>query len=106
VKDDVSEKDRHEIERMMHEDILETGRYPDIVYQCSNISASQTGEGQYSATLNGELTLARGHACAGGSGAGDGHRGCDTGFRGVSLLQTDYGLKAGFGGRRCAAGEG
>ena len=33
VKDDVSDKDRREIERMMREEILETEAYPDIVFE-------------------------------------------------------------------------
>ncbi|GAC1428202.1 MAG: hypothetical protein NVS1B11_07540 [Terriglobales bacterium] len=57
VKDDISDKDRREIERVMKQEILETSTYPEIVYQCSSISATETGEGQYSVTLNGELTM-------------------------------------------------
>jgi len=36
---------------------LEADSYPEIVYECSSLSASKTGEGQYQVTLNGELTL-------------------------------------------------
>jgi polyisoprenoid-binding protein YceI len=43
VKDDMSDKDKREIERMMQQEILEVSSYP--------------GEGQYSVTLNGELTM-------------------------------------------------
>ena len=57
VRDDVPDKDKREIERVMQEEILESSRYPEIVYECSNIAASQSGEGQYSATLNGDLTM-------------------------------------------------
>jgi polyisoprenoid-binding protein YceI len=57
VTGDLSEKDHLEINRKMHEEVLETEGYPEIVYECSKVSATQTGEGQYSATLNGELTL-------------------------------------------------
>src|ERR1700730_6627422 len=32
VKDDISDKDRREIERMMQQEILETSSYPEIVY--------------------------------------------------------------------------
>lgn len=55
--DDIREKDRAEINRTMHEEVLESDGYPEIVYECSNLSANKTGEGQYWATLNGELTL-------------------------------------------------
>ena len=57
VRDDVSDKDRREIERVMQGEILESSAYPEIVYECSNIAATQSGEGQYSATLDGNLTM-------------------------------------------------
>src|SRR5208283_2366064 len=57
VIDDIRDKDRQEIERTMHEQVLETDSFPEIVYECSNISAIKSGEGQYAVTLNGELTL-------------------------------------------------
>ncbi|MGA6986452.1 MAG: YceI family protein [Terriglobales bacterium] len=57
VTDDISEKDRQEINRRMHDEVLESDSFPDIVYECSRVSASKTGEGQYWAALNGELTL-------------------------------------------------
>jgi polyisoprenoid-binding protein YceI len=55
--DDVSEKDRNEINRAMHQEVLESDSFPEIVYECSSLSAGKTGEGQYGLTLNGELTL-------------------------------------------------
>ena len=57
VKDDISDKDKREIERMMQQDILETSSYPEIVYDCSSFNASKAREGQYSVTVNGELTM-------------------------------------------------
>ena len=57
VTDDISDKDRREIERVMQMDILETSAYPEIVYECSNIAANKAGEGQYPVTLNGNLTM-------------------------------------------------
>jgi len=57
VTDDISEKDRNEINRAMHQEVLESDSFPDIVYECSRFSASKTGEGQYGLTLDGELTL-------------------------------------------------
>jgi polyisoprenoid-binding protein YceI len=57
VTDDVKEKDRQEIERMMREDVLETARYPEIVFTSTSISASRQGEGRYRARVIGELTL-------------------------------------------------
>jgi len=57
VKDDISDKDRREIERVMQEEILEVSTYPEIAYESTNIAATKTGEGQYSVTLNGDLTM-------------------------------------------------
>jgi polyisoprenoid-binding protein YceI len=57
VTDDISERDRQEIDRRMHDEVLESDSYPDIVYECSRLSASKTGEGQYWVALNGDLTL-------------------------------------------------
>jgi polyisoprenoid-binding protein YceI len=57
VASDISDKDRIELERIMKEKVLQIDEYLEIVYNCSKISASATGEGQYWAALNGELTL-------------------------------------------------
>jgi polyisoprenoid-binding protein YceI len=57
VTDDISQKDRDEINRRMHEEVLESDSFPAVVYECSRVSASKTGEGQYWAALNGELTM-------------------------------------------------
>jgi polyisoprenoid-binding protein YceI len=37
--------------------VLESDSYPDVVYECSQVTASKVGEGQYWGTLNGDLTL-------------------------------------------------
>ncbi len=93
VKNDISDKDRREIERTMHEEILESSSYPEIVYECSKIAATKNGEGQYSATLNGDLTL---HGVTRSLAVparvvldGDSLRA----FGNFSLRQTDYELK-------------
>jgi len=93
VKDDISDKDRREMERTMHEEILETSTYPEMVYECSILSASKTAEGQYSVTLNGDLTM---HGVTRGQAVparvvldGESLRAFGT----FSLLQTDYDLK-------------
>ncbi len=93
VKDDISDKDRREIERAIQEDVLETSSYPEIVYECSNLTANKSGEGQYSITLKGELTM---HGITNPQPvqarvalSGDSLRA----FGNFSILQTDYGLK-------------
>lgn len=57
VTDDVSEKDREEMYRRMNAEVLESDSYPEIAYESSKVSARKTGEGQYSVTVNGELTF-------------------------------------------------
>jgi polyisoprenoid-binding protein YceI len=57
VTDDISEKDREEINRRMQEEVLEAKSFPDVIYECSHGSASKTGDGQYWLAMNGELTL-------------------------------------------------
>ncbi len=57
VTDDISDKDRREIEREMQEGVLESAKYPEIVYDCSRVSVNNPGNGQYSITLQGNLTL-------------------------------------------------
>jgi polyisoprenoid-binding protein YceI len=93
VRDDISDKDRQQIESTMKEEILETSAYPEIVYECSNIAGLQAGEGQYSITLNGELNL---HGvnrpqpvAARVAVTGDSLRA----FGSFSILQSDYDLK-------------
>lgn len=57
VADNISDKDRREIERQMHDEVLEVSRYPEIVYECSRVSASKIADAQYQVTLDGDLTL-------------------------------------------------
>ena len=57
VANDISSKDRREMERQMRDDVLETDRFPEIVYDCSQASVTAAGENQYGVSLNGELTL-------------------------------------------------
>ncbi len=57
VEDDISDKDRREIERMMNEQILEINRYPEIVYDAPMVKIERMGESLYTATLEGSLSL-------------------------------------------------
>jgi polyisoprenoid-binding protein YceI len=54
---DVSEKDIEDINRKMHDEVLESAFFPQIVYEGSGVSANKIGQGQYSIALNGGLTL-------------------------------------------------
>jgi polyisoprenoid-binding protein YceI len=57
VQDDISDKDRREIERLMEEQVLETSKYPEIVYEAPILSITRLGDSLYSATLDGNLTF-------------------------------------------------
>jgi polyisoprenoid-binding protein YceI len=58
VTDDISKKDRQEIERQMHNDVLEVDGHPEIIYECPRVSSIQRiSEGSYSVSLDGELSL-------------------------------------------------
>jgi polyisoprenoid-binding protein YceI len=57
VTDKISDKDRREMERTMNQEVLETDKYPEIIFESSNVSANRAGEGQYFVNLVGNLTL-------------------------------------------------
>jgi polyisoprenoid-binding protein YceI len=58
VTDDISSKDRQEIQRRMQDEVLETGGCEEISYECDRVSSIQKiSDGQYAAALNGELSL-------------------------------------------------
>jgi len=57
VIDDISEKDRREIERVTREELLEAARSPDVVFQSAIVTAHQVAEGRYQAPVAGNLSL-------------------------------------------------
>jgi len=57
VMDDITNKDRQEMESTMNQRVLETAKYPEIDFATTAVSASLLGEGRYEAKLNGNLTL-------------------------------------------------
>jgi polyisoprenoid-binding protein YceI len=57
VENDISDKDRREMQRAMNDEVLEAGEFPEISYECSRISGNMTGEGQFTFLLEGQLTL-------------------------------------------------
>jgi polyisoprenoid-binding protein YceI len=57
VADDVKEKDRHEIEQMMREQVLETGRFPEIVFESTSVNAIRLSGGRFRVRVIGDLTL-------------------------------------------------
>jgi polyisoprenoid-binding protein YceI len=57
VQDDISDKDLREMERLMNQEVLETAKFPEIVYEAPSISVTKMADMLCSATLNGNLTL-------------------------------------------------
>ena len=57
VTDKVSDKDRNEIQSTMKNNVLETGKYPEIVFKSTEISGDKLHEGTYRVRISGELTL-------------------------------------------------
>jgi polyisoprenoid-binding protein YceI len=93
VMDNVSDKDRREIEGEMLDKVLETTRYTEIVFDVSNVAVIKAENGQSSVTLNGQLSL---HGVTKGQkvpatlvATGDMLRA----FGEFSLRQTDYGIR-------------
>ncbi len=93
VADNISDKDRRDIETEMRDRVLEIGKYPEIVYECSRVTLNKTGDDQYSVALNGDPTL---HGVTRGQSVtakiavtGDVLRA----FGECSLRQSDYNIK-------------
>ncbi len=93
VMDNISDKDRREIENEMRDKVLETSKYPEIVFDVSNVAVTKTENGQSGVTLNGQLSL---HGVTKGQkvpatlvATGDMLRA----FGEFSLRQTEYGIK-------------
>jgi len=57
VADDISQKDRAEIESRMQQDVLETSSYPVIVFESSQVTSSPLSENLYAVEVTGNLTL-------------------------------------------------
>jgi polyisoprenoid-binding protein YceI len=93
VTDEIKSKDRKEIESTMNQTVLESSKYPVIVYESTGTSAmAALGEGRYKITLNGNLSLrgvTRGlPLTAQATIAGDMLRA----YGEFSILQSDYGI--------------
>jgi polyisoprenoid-binding protein YceI len=57
IQDDISSNDRREMERVMNEEVLETAKFPEIVYEASRIAVTRLGDPLYAASLDGALSL-------------------------------------------------
>lgn len=57
VLDELKESDRHEIHRVMKIEVLESDRFPDIVYESSEVKLEKLKEDLYRAIVGGRLNL-------------------------------------------------
>jgi polyisoprenoid-binding protein YceI len=57
VQDDVSDKDRSDIEQTMKADVLEVQRFPEILFESKKVSGVQLGESLFAMKIEGDLTL-------------------------------------------------
>lgn len=93
VSSDASPKDKLEIETKMKQEVLETSRYPEIVFESSSISLNKTGEEGYMVNLTGNLSL---HGVTRVQTINCQATVSDDSIRGFgefSVRQTDYGIK-------------
>ncbi len=93
VTDDVSQKDRNEIESKMRLEVLETSAYPEISFVGTQIAMNKLSDDRYAANVAGNLTLhgvTRSETIyAQVSVTGDTLRA----YGEFTLKQTDYGIK-------------
>lgn len=57
VANEVSDKDRREMERVMNEEVLETDRYPEILFDAPRLDGARLGDGPFEVNIDGELSL-------------------------------------------------
>jgi len=57
LTDDIKSKDRREIESTMNDTVLETARFPEIVFKSAGVASNKIGDGRYQVKVNGELSL-------------------------------------------------
>ncbi len=57
VTDNISDKDRRDIETEMREKVLETAKYPEITFDVSGVTVNKSDNGQSNVILNGQLIL-------------------------------------------------
>lgn len=57
VLDELRDADRRELHRVMHQEVLETSRFPEIVYESSEVQAERLKDDLYRVHVDGKLTL-------------------------------------------------
>jgi polyisoprenoid-binding protein YceI len=93
VQNDVSDKDRREIERTMQQQVLETAAFTEIAYEAARATVNPLNNGRFRVEADGRLTLhgiTRGQRVSGQVFVvGDTLRAQGE----VTIRQTDYGIK-------------
>lgn len=57
VLDEMRDSDRQNLQRVMYEEVLETGRYPEVVFESTHINAENLREALYRVNVEGRLAL-------------------------------------------------
>jgi polyisoprenoid-binding protein YceI len=57
LKDEVTKEDRKIIDTVMHQEVLESIKYPSISFESKRVSSSKLGENLYRVSIVGDLTL-------------------------------------------------
>jgi polyisoprenoid-binding protein YceI len=57
VEDDISSKDRREIESLMQTQVLEIAKYPEAKYEAPVVTINKLGDSLYTAALDGKLSF-------------------------------------------------
>ncbi|HYZ82941.1 MAG TPA: YceI family protein [Bryobacteraceae bacterium] len=57
VTDDIKSSDRREITSKMNEDVLASGKFPNICFESNGTSTKQLSEGRFEVKMNGKLSL-------------------------------------------------
>jgi polyisoprenoid-binding protein YceI len=93
VLDELKEGDRRELHRVMQNDVLESARFPEVVFESSTITADQLKDALYRVNVDGRLSL---HGITNQQAFfGQVAFGVDTfqAYGEFSLLQTDYDIR-------------
>jgi len=93
VLDELRDSDRREIHRVMNNEVLESARYPEVVFESSNVGVDKLKESLHRVNVVGQLALhgiTNSHAFFAQVAFGvDSFRA----YGEFTLLQTDYGIK-------------
>jgi len=57
VQDDISERERREMDKMMKGDVLEVSKFPEIKFEASHIPVTRLGDALFAATVIGNLSF-------------------------------------------------